>query len=94
MLSAGPFDLLISDIRMPAKSGFDLLELAHRHNPDLPVILMSGYPTDEMLKGCHSLGAAAYIMKPIRPKELLAIVHRVLQLRTMVAEHRSVRIKT
>ena len=78
LLSTEAFDLLISDIRMPGESGLDLLELAHRQNPGLPVILMTGFPTDEMLQGCHALGAAACIMKPIRPEELLATVHQVL----------------
>lgn len=85
LLSTRAFDLLISDIRMPGKSGLDLLELAYRQNPGLPVILMSGYPTDEIVKGRHPLGAAAYIMKPIHPDEFLATVRRVLQQKTMAA---------
>ncbi len=85
LLSTETFDLLISDIRMPGKSGLDLLELARKRNPGLAVILTSGYPTDEIVKGCHPLGAAACIMKPIRPEELLATVHRVLQQKTTAA---------
>jgi DNA-binding NtrC family response regulator len=79
LLSSDEFDLLISDIRIPVVSGLDLLEVAHQKNPRLPVILMTGFPTIETLKGCHLLGAAACIMKPIRPEELLATVQRVLE---------------
>ena len=79
LLSSEAFDLLISDIRMPRVSGLDLLEVAHQQDPDLPVILITGYPTAEISKGCHSLGAAACLMKPIPPEELLATVRRVLK---------------
>lgn len=78
LLSAEAFDLLISDIRMPGVSGLDLLKVAHQQDPDLPVILITGYPTAEISKGCHSLGAAACLMKPIPPEELLATVRKVL----------------
>ncbi len=78
LLSAEAFDLLISDIRMPGMSGLDLLKVAHQRDPDLPVILITGYPTAEISKGCHSLGAAACLMKPIPPEELLATVRKVL----------------
>lgn len=79
LLSAEAFDLLISDIRMPGVSGLDLLKVAHQQDPDLPVILITGYPTAEISKGCHSLGAAACLMKPIPPEELLATVRKVLK---------------
>ena len=78
LLSSEAFDLLISDIRMPGVSGLDLIEVAHQRNPSLPVILITGYPTAEISKGCRALGAAACLMKPIPPEELLATVQRVL----------------
>jgi DNA-binding NtrC family response regulator len=87
LLRKESFDLLISDIRMPGMSGLDLLEIAHHQDPSLPVILITGFPTHEALKGCHSLGAAACLMKPIRPEELLATVQKVLHRRTATAPH-------
>jgi two-component system response regulator YesN len=85
LLKKESFDLLISDIRVPGVSGLELLEIAHKQNPRLPVILITGFPPNEALKGCHSLGAAACLMKPIRPEELLAAVHQVLDRRGVTA---------
>ena len=78
LLSSEVFDLLISDVRMPGIDGHELLKIAHQHHPKLPVILITGFPTAETTKGCASLGAAACLVKPIRPDELIAAVERVL----------------
>ena len=87
LLSSEAFDLLISDVRMPGMSGIDLLEIAHRRYPNLPVILMTGFPTTDILKGCRPVGAAACLMKPVRPEELLAVVHQVLDRKATPARH-------
>ena len=78
LLSSETFDLLISDVRMPGIDGHQLLKIAHQHDPRLPVILITGFPTAETMQGCVSLGAAACLTKPIRPDELITTVERVL----------------
>jgi two-component system C4-dicarboxylate transport response regulator DctD len=78
LLSSEVFDVLISDIRMPGTSGLDLLQVAHQQDPGLPVILITGFPTAEISRGCHSLGAAACLVKPIPPEQLIATVRQVL----------------
>lgn len=42
-LAAADFDLLLSDIRMPVMDGIALAEAAHRLNPSMPILLMTGY---------------------------------------------------
>ncbi len=79
LLSSENIDLLISDIRMPGLNGLDLLEIAHEHNPDLPVILMTGFGLPETQKGSVALGASAVINKPIHPDELIAAAKEVLE---------------
>jgi DNA-binding NtrC family response regulator len=79
LLGSETFDLLISDVRMPGVDGQELLRIAHQHDPKLPVILITGFPTAETTEGCSRLGAAACLMKPIRPDELIATVERVLE---------------
>jgi two-component system C4-dicarboxylate transport response regulator DctD len=81
LLSSESFDLLISDIRMPGLSGLDLLEIAHDHDPDLPVILITGFGPPETQKGSVALGVSACLMKPIRPDELINITKEALQSR-------------
>jgi len=78
LLGSEAFDLLISDVRMPGINGHELLRIAHQCDPGLPVILITGFPTAETTQGCIRLGAAACLMKPIRPDELIATVERVI----------------
>ncbi len=81
LLSSESFDLLISDIRMPGLSGLDLLEIAHDHDPDLPVILITGFGLPETQTGSVALGASACLMKPIRPDELITTTKEALRSR-------------
>jgi two-component system response regulator FlrC len=78
LLGSETFDLLISDVRMPGVDGHELLRIAHQHDPRLPVILITGFPTAETTERCGKFGASACLMKPIRPDELIATVERVL----------------
>src|SRR5215831_4284836 len=59
-LSKEPFDLLITDIRMPGMGGVDLLRVAREHDPNLPVLMLTAYPSVETAVDCMKLGAADY----------------------------------
>ncbi len=65
-------DLLILDINMPEVSGLDLLEFirSRRRWDDLPVIMFSSDATDVQVDHALSLGADAYIFKPVTIEEL------------------------
>ena len=78
MLSSEKFDLLISDMRMPGVDGVELLRIAHRHHPQLPVILITGFPTPDVVADGREVGAAACVMKPVVPDELITTVRSVL----------------
>ncbi|MBA7698929.1 hypothetical protein ES703_107612 [subsurface metagenome] len=47
--------------------------------PDLPIIIMSGYPTKDTISDGINLGAAGFIAKPFTPDELLASVQKVIK---------------
>ena len=91
LLKEKSFDLLVSDIRMPEMSGIELLEVAHENDPDLPVILVTGYPTIETAVESVKLGAADYIVKPVLPDDLLATAERVLERERLRRENRVLR---
>ena len=78
LLASQCFDLLVSDVRMPEMSGVELIRIAYECDPTLPVILITGFPTPEMVANKSKFGVRAYLMKPIVPDELLATVRRVL----------------
>lgn len=74
-----PFDLIISDLRMPSMDGMSLLREVKTIRPSLPVILVTAYASAETASESVKLGAAAYLFKPFKVKELLDAVGRALK---------------
>ncbi|MCL4868607.1 MAG: response regulator [Anaerolineae bacterium] len=73
-----PFDLLITDVRLPGMSGFDLIRRVRRARPELPVIMISGYGVEQGQKEATALGIAHYFIKPLDSDLLLRAVHTTL----------------
>jgi DNA-binding NtrC family response regulator len=71
-------DLVITDWRMPGRSGLEVLEAAHRRDPDLPVILITAYDSPESAAEAEKKGAFAYLPKPFRKDRLLDVVEKGL----------------
>lgn len=65
-------DLLILDINMPEVSGLDLLEFLRRRDElkDIPVVMLSTEASDVMVDRASTLGADAYVSKPVTIEEL------------------------
>ena len=72
-------DVVISDIRMPAVTGIDLLSAARAQDPDVPVILMTAQASLQSAIQAVNEGAFHYIQKPFRNDELVAIVKRAVE---------------
>ena len=71
--------LLLIDVKMPAHDGMYLMKKVNEKWPGIPIIVMSGYPTNGTIKAAADLGAAAFIAKPFTPDELLETFRSVLQ---------------
>lgn len=71
-------DLLLVDIRMPGMDGFRLIDVARRIQPDLAVVLMTGFGTVEMAIEALRRGADSLILKPFTGAELVDTVKRAL----------------
>jgi two-component system C4-dicarboxylate transport response regulator DctD len=83
--------VVVSDIRMPGKDGFALLDYVHEADPELPVILLTGegdVPT--AVRGMAS-GAFDFLEKPCAPADFLAVVEKALKTRALVLENRSLK---
>jgi two-component system response regulator (stage 0 sporulation protein F) len=72
------FQLVITDIKMPVMDGLQLLQEIRKMGSKTDVIMVTAYGEVESYLKAMSLGAAEYINKPIRIKELKRIVHKVL----------------
>ncbi len=77
-LQDGPFDLVISDIRMPGISGMDVLTTAKTLYPSIAVILITGFGTNEVADRANQSGADRILLKPFDALELLAMVRKIL----------------
>jgi EAL domain-containing protein (putative c-di-GMP-specific phosphodiesterase class I) len=74
-------DVVITDLSMPGAGGLDVMRAAHRLDPDLPVLLMTGLPSVETAVQALERGAFRYLLKPIEPDALREAVDRAVEMR-------------
>jgi CheY-like chemotaxis protein len=67
-------DLVLLDLTTPQLSGREVVTRLRELTPDLPILIMSGYPAEEISQGLPSGHACGFIQKPFAPAELLAAV--------------------
>jgi two-component system nitrogen regulation response regulator GlnG len=93
LLDAGPVSLVLLDLMMPQMNGRDLLvQIADAH-PDVPVIIVTAEQDAKMAVECMKAGAYDYLLKPVRPEELVATVQRTLDHRELSDENALLRSK-
>jgi DNA-binding NarL/FixJ family response regulator len=75
----GDFDVLLLDISMPERSGFDILKDLKNLKPDLPVLMLTMHPEDKYAVRVLKAGASGYMTKKNAPDELVAAIRKVLE---------------
>jgi len=73
------FDLLVMDVKMPIHDGIFLMREIKKNWPDIPIIVMSGYPTPETVADVVRLGAVQFIPKPFKPDEFMKSIREVIR---------------
>lgn len=74
-----PTDLVITDVFMPAKDGFETIIELRKEFPDSLILAITGRPPGaHVLPVAKRLGAVEVLQKPFSPEDLLAVVNRVL----------------
>ncbi|HEY1233666.1 MAG TPA: response regulator transcription factor [Candidatus Binatia bacterium] len=71
------WDVVILDIAMPGKDGLEVLQELRRERPNLPVLVLSGHPEDQLALRFLMAGAAGYLTKDRAPTVLLDAVKKV-----------------
>jgi DNA-binding NtrC family response regulator len=79
ILEQTPFDLVVTDLKMPRVSGLDLVRHLRENHRDTEVMMVTGYATVQGAVEAVKSGAEEYLSKPFTEKELLAAVQRALQ---------------
>lgn len=77
-IGKGPFDCVLTDIKMPEMNGVELYKVIKKTQPDTPVVLMTAYSTDKLVKEGLEEGAIASLSKPL---DLEAMLNFFLMLR-------------
>ncbi|MBU1718151.1 MAG: response regulator [Bacteroidetes bacterium] len=72
------YDLVLLDLNMAGMDGMQLLSKLKKDKPELPVIIITGYPTKETKEIAKSLGVNYYVLKPFMPSEILDPVKRIM----------------
>ena len=84
-------DIIISDIRMPAVGGLDVLAAAKAQDPDMPVILMTAQASLQTAITAVNDGAFHYVQKPFQNDALVAIVRRAAETRQLKTENKALK---
>ena len=77
------FDLIITDLKMPGMSGIEVLKSVRTLQPDIPVILITGYASIDTAVEAMKNGASDYISKPFAPDLLLEKVRNAISQRSV-----------
>jgi two-component system, NtrC family, nitrogen regulation response regulator NtrX len=85
------FDVILSDVVMPGKSGVELLEDLKKAGVKTPIVLISGQANIEMAVKATKLGALDFLEKPISTDKLLVTVENALRLSRLEDENRDLR---
>ena len=91
LLRAENFDLILSDVVMPGKSGLELLEDLKKNGVKTPIVLISGQANIEMAVRATKLGALDFLEKPLSTDKLLVTVENALRLSRLEDENRELR---
>jgi excisionase family DNA binding protein len=73
-----PYDLLITDLKMPGVDGLAVIREARRLKTDLPVLIITGYSTEASAIEAVNLGVSGYLTKPFRVPRVLAAAAKAL----------------
>ena len=91
LLRTETFDLILSDVVMPGKSGLELLEDLKAAGVKTPIVLISGQANIEMAVKATKLGALDFLEKPLSTDKLLLTVENALRLSRLETENRELR---
>ncbi|MCR8912380.1 sigma-54 dependent transcriptional regulator [Barnesiella sp. ET7] len=84
LLKKEPFDLVLSDVRLPEGDGISLLEWMQRERIDVPFIIMTGYASVPDAVRAIKMGAKDYLAKPVQMDELQSLIKDILRPRSVI----------
>src|SRR3990167_4927118 len=86
-----PFDLVISDLKMPQMDGFELLKQLKLEYPEIFLIMMTAYGSVRTAVEAMKIGAYDYLTKPVSAEEMRLVVQRVFEKQNLIIENMALR---
>jgi DNA-binding NtrC family response regulator len=86
LLQEKPYDLVVTDLKMPLVDGLDLIDIIKKIDPQLPIIIITAYGTMETAEEAVQKGAYDFITKPFRKETILITIKRALEWKRMQKE--------
>jgi two-component system response regulator AtoC len=91
-LAARSYDVLLTDVRMPKRDGLSVLRQAIAGHPELTVLVMSAYGSQEQALEAVGAGAYDYVQKPFKPEEIVFVLRKAEERERLLRENK--RLKT
>src|SRR5277367_4657482 len=91
LVNSGPFDLIVTDLKLPGMSGIEFLQSVKRANAAMPIIIMTAFGTVESAVEAMKIGASDYVLKPFSLAELVLIIRKELASHHLRQENRDLR---
>ena len=85
--------VVVTDIRMPGKTGLELIAMVHSYDPELPVILMTGYAELDTAVEAIKKGTFDFIIKPYKPLQLVHAVKKAVRYRRLTQIEKNYKIE-
>jgi response regulator RpfG family c-di-GMP phosphodiesterase len=82
-----PYDVVISDLKMPKMGGIELLDEISKRSPNVLTVIMTGFGTVETAIDAMKRGAYDYVLKPFKVEEVVHIIQRALEKQRLSAEN-------
>jgi PAS domain S-box-containing protein len=87
------YDAVFLDILLGRESGMEMLRFVREHNPNCPVVMVTGAPEIATAAEAVRLGAFEYLTKPVHQEELLRITRRALERKSLLDEQETFRLR-
>src|ERR1700720_1451464 len=78
LLDSEPVHLVLTDLKLPGMNGLEFLNSAKRHNPALPIVVMTAFGSVETAVEAMKAGASDYVLKPFSLAEIRMVVYKEL----------------
>lgn len=93
MLASFEPEVMMVDLMMPKMGGMELMREVRKQNPDISIIIFTGYPTIESAVNAVREGAVDYLVKPFLANQFIGLIEKTMSLRRLKEENRLLRTK-